>query len=236
MNNILANSKFDFTSDVVNIIVLIYDCSGSMESDVYAIREANRAFYSDFSRFEERKAVAISRCDFAEFISMSSFSTVDKFDTNYYAHGGTRLYKAISYAAKNTIEYYNELVRRLNIRPRITFLVFSDGCDNNDYSYEIDGAKQFITDLNALDATTVFVAFREAIRFNSGKELGFNLTRNISTVQELTSCLGTELSQSVKEQSRSAVSLKSKFFSQAAPAATGSASDEDTLSDDFFGV
>ena len=236
MKNIIANSKYNFTSDVVNIITLIYDTSGSMCDDEYAICAANDAFKEDFSKFEEKNAIVIARCDFDSEIRMSNFLPVEFFSTKYSTGGQTNLYKAISTAATVTIAYYDELVKRLNIQPRITFLVFSDGVDNCGGSYAFHKAIEDITQLNKLNATTVFVAFRDAIPENSGEKLGFNCTRNISNVQELISCLGMELSQSCKEQSKSAYSLKSSFFDQAAPAATGNAKDENVLSDDFFKV
>ena len=230
--------KFDFTSsDVVNIIALVYDYSGSMSSDVSAIRKANKAFYSDFSRFEEKASVAIAKAAFNENFSMTPFKTVSSFDTSYYAHGGTRLYDAISKAGSETIEYYNELVKRLNIRPRITFLVFTDGLDNSSTT-KFNAAKQMIAKLNSLDATTVFVAFRDAISGCIGDKLGFTCTKDISSVEELISCLGAELSQSCKEQSKSPVSLKSAFFSKAAPTPTEDAvkDADDMLSDSFFSI
>ena len=54
MNGIISDSKYDFSSDNINIIALLYDESGSMEEHVYAMQKANRAFFDDFSKFEEK--------------------------------------------------------------------------------------------------------------------------------------------------------------------------------------
>lgn len=231
--------KFDFPSDVINIFVLIYDYSGSMDCHENAIIEANKAFYSDFSRFEEKNSVAISKVCFTEHVTMSPFGPVSNFDTCYYANGGTRLYRAIIHAGEETIEYYTQLMKRLGIRARITFLVFTDGEDNENRPEEIEAAKKMITQLNSLEATTVFIAFDQAIEAKDGEKLGFTCTRDISTAEELISCLGIELSQSCKEQSRSAVSLQSKFFSKVATTQqddSDTPGEDDMLGDNFFDV
>lgn len=227
--------KYDFSSDSVDIITLLYDYSGSMEYYVSDMREANQAFHADFSKFEEKGSIAIAKGRFSDKFDMTSFDCVSCFDTSYSADGGTALYYAIVESAKKTIEYYNEIVKRLNIQPKITFLVFSDGEDNSSESY-LSEAKDVITQLNSLDATTVFVAFGAATRNETGANLKFSCTKNIDSAEELVRCMGKELSKSCKEQSKSAYSLKSAFFSKV----DGAAEEDDTENqaiqdDDFFG-
>lgn len=234
----MDNHLYSFSSDVVNIFVMVYDRSGSMESYQETIRKANRAFYEDFSRFEEKGSVAISKALFDRGVEMTPFGPVKNFSTDYYANGGTWLYNAIVEVGEETIAYYNEIVSRLNIRPRITFLVFSDGEDNNNSPTEIQAAKDMITKLNSLDATTVFVAFGEAIDAKDGEHLGFSCVRDITSASELISCLGTELSRSCIEQSKSAIALKSKFFSKAATDASAQTAPEvkKVVEDSFFNI
>jgi hypothetical protein len=60
----------------------------------------------------------------------------------------------------------------------------------------------------------------------------------VYSANELVSCLGTELSKSCIEQSKSAFSLKSSFFSKAA-AGTGAETNPEVkkvVSDSFFDV
>lgn len=232
----LETCKYDFSSDTINIIILLYDISGSMESDVSAMRKANKAFYEDFSRFEERGSIAIAKGVFANNFGMTSFDEVKEFNTSYEVGGGTALYYAIVQSIDNTVKYYDEIVKRLNVRPRITFLVFTDGDDNQSQNHRYN-ARDAIKELNSLDATTVLVAFRDATRSGIGDDLGFSCVKNIHTVQELVSCLGNELSKSCKEQSKSAYSLKSEFFSKA----DQNAEEDDTqnraiMDDDFFNI
>lgn len=230
----LNNCKYNFASDKVDIIVLVYDKSGSMQQFVSAMKEANVAFYNDFTRFEEKGSIAIARADFDNGFSMTSFSDIENFSTNYYASGGTELYQAIEYAAENTIAYFKEILKRLNIRPKITFLVFSDGEDNGYHSSLY--AQDYIKELNNMEATTVYVAFGSAIEAKTGEKLGFSCTKDITTVGELISTMGTQLSKSCKEQSRSLYSLKSAFFSKAAENAEDDVRDDISDEDFFFNV
>ena len=235
---LMANHLYTFSSDVINIFVMLYDYSGSMSEYTSNIRSANKAFYEDFSRFEEKGTVAISKARFSSGVDMTAFGPVKDFSTEYFASGGTRLYHAIKEVGDETIAYYDEIISRLNVRPRITFLVFSDGRDNDNYSSEIEEAKDMIARLNSLNATTVFVAFGEAIEIKDGELLGFSCIRDITSAKELVSCLGTELSRSCIEQSKSAFALKSRFFSKAATDASNGNTPEvkKVVADSFFDV
>lgn len=232
----LDRCKYDFSSDSINIFVNIYDISTSMEGDASAMRKANKAFKDDFSKFEERGSIAIAKGIFSDTFAMSPFDSVGNFNIGYEADGWTALFYAIVKSAENTIAYYDEIVKRLNIRPRITYLVFSDGCDNRSRSF-YEQAKEAIKQLNSIDATTVFVAFREAIEDKMGEELGFSCTKDIHSVKELISCMGSELSKSCKEQSKSAYSLKSEFFSKADQnSEEDEAQNQAIIDDDFFNI
>jgi len=201
------------------------------------MEKANKAFASDFSRFEDKGSIAVSKVKFNNYVEMSAFVSVDEFDTSYHADGGTELYYAIAVAADYTIQYYNEIIKRLNVRPRITFLVFTDGGDTSDSRSKYNDAVEAVRKLNSLDATTVFVAFGEAKNNNVSERLGFTCKREINTTSELIQCLGKQLSKSCKEQSRSVYSLKSEFFSQA----NNNSEDDDVadasiVDDDFFNI
>ena len=100
--------KYDFSSDSVDIITLVYDYSGSMDTYEADMLKANKAFHADFSKFEEKGSVAIAKGRFNDNFDMTSFDSVSQFDTSYSANGGTALYYAIVESAKKTIEYYNE--------------------------------------------------------------------------------------------------------------------------------
>lgn len=232
----VENCKYDFTSDNINIIMLLYDTSGSMYDNEGAIRRANSAFYKDFSKFEERGSIAISKSLFDHHVCLYPFDDIKNFSTSYCTGGGTALYDAIIETAKFMKDYYNEIVKRLNARAKITLLVFTDGYDESSSSSAKDAFKA-IKELNSLDATTVFVAFDQAIKAKTGDKLGFTCTKDINTVEELVSCLGIELSKSCKEQSRSVYSLKSEFFSKASADSGDDALDEQAIvDDDFFNV
>ena len=228
-HNVVMNSKYDFSSDTVNIFLFLYDKSGSMNGNTHAICLANQNFKKVFTAFEEKGSIAISKSVFSDGCQLSPFMSADHFNTSYETYGNTHLYSAIVSAATATMEYHAELIKRLNVQARITFLVFSDGEDNEGNPYSYERAQRAICQLNSLDATTVFVAFDSAISARDGEKLGFSCTRDIHSVDELVSCLGVELSKSCIEQSKSAYALKSNFFSQANQA-TGSDGQQSTES------
>ena len=231
----LSNCKYYFSSDNINIITLLYDTSGSMEDHCSKMRAGLKAFKKDFEKFEERGAIAISRGNFDSSFEMTPFREVANFNTNYYTGGSTHLYYAISKAVDLTVMYYNELVRRLNTRPRITFLVFTDGEDTGSPGWGMSDAINAIAQLNELDATTVFVAFDRAIDRKDGETLGFNCIKNVENANDLIECLGEDLSKSCQAQSRSAISLGSQFFSKAAAQSGGNTASAGNDDDDFFG-
>lgn len=230
----LEACKYDFASDNINIFINLYDQSGSMDNYVATMRKANKAFYNDFSRFEERGSIAISKAVFSDGFEMSSFGSVSDFDVSYNAYGNTALYNAIIRITANSLEYYKESIKRLNVRPKVTLLVFSDGEDNCGDENDFINARDAIKELNSIDATTVFVAFGNAVSAGIGEKLGFTCIKNITSAQELISCMGSELSKSCKEQSRSAYSLKSEFFSQAEKDSDQDEIDAQSITDDDF--
>ena len=177
--------------------------------------------------------------NFDSSFEMTPFREVANFNTNYYTGGSTHLYYAISKAVDQTVLYYNELVRRLNTRPRITFLVFTDGEDTGRPGWDMSDAINAIAQLNELDATTVFVAFDRAIDRKDGETLGFNCIKNVESANDLVKCLGENLSRSCQAQSRSGIPLCSQFFSTATEQSggdTGSAGNDDAafFNDPFF--
>jgi len=232
----MDNHLYTFSTDRVNIFMFVYDVSGSMDDYCSAIRKANRAFYNDFSRFEEKNSVAISKATFDDNCHISPFGPVKNFSVDYDVGGSTWLYSAIVKTGQELLDYVNEITSRLNIRPQVTYMVFSDGRDNG--PHRMDEARDMIAKLNSIDATTVFVAFGEAIQIKDGENLGFSCVRDINSSAELISCLGTELSQSCIEQSKSAFALKSKFFSKAATSDESPTSSEvkKVVDDNFFNL
>lgn len=230
----LNNCKYNFSTDSIYIFKLVYDASGSMDKDVNDIREANCNFKEDFSKFEGKNSVVISRSVFNNYTYSTEFLGIEDFKTDYYAKGGTELYRAIVQTVEETIDYYNEVIKRTNITPHITYIVLSDGGDNEYHDKNLSNdAKKAVEKIKELGGNCIFVAFREAVKLKDGQRLGFGSTENIKNRAMLKRLLGEELSKGVKEQSKSNYSLGSTFFSKAGVSENNNESEEFD-EDDFF--
>lgn len=241
MVNLEKCKKF-FDTDNGMIVLLLIDESGSMAGDTMVMIKALNAFFEDFRKFEERGKVSISKATFSSYMKMTDFLDIESFDRSYEPGGGTALYYSIKEAVDNLNAYYEEIVKSWGFRPKVTFVVFSDGEDNAGGSME--ETKRIIENLNKrMNANTVFVAFRKAIKMRMGKKMGFRCTVDANNANELITLMGEELSKSCQEQSRSSVSLGSNFYSQVSQPKTGEESGSQTdqmyqiLEDDsFFGI
>lgn len=203
-----------FSSDKANIFTLLLDSSGSMEEHVENVRKGIRMYKDSFEDFPEANSISVSICRFDYYFYGSEFKKVSDLNLNYSADGGTELYFAINKAAEELNNYVEEIVKEKGIKPKITFIVFSDGLsDSKRASFE--SAKKTIEKLNYAGATTVFIAFGDAIDSKCGKEMGFLSTIDVENKENLVNFLGVELSKSCKEQSRSMKALGANFFSKA---------------------
>lgn len=206
---------FDFSSDQINIFILVVDSSDSMSGDASNVEKGLKLYKKSFENFPEAGSIAVSVCKFNSNFYLGEFQPVTDFDTSYYTGGQTALYYSIVKSAEALQEYVEEITRRKNCVPRVTYILFSDGEPCGDRMNRRD-AQEKISEMNYAGYTTVYVAFGDGITSEFGKKLGFMSTINVKDRDTLVQFLGVELSKSCKEQSRSMKSLGANFFSQAA--------------------
>lgn len=214
-SKLLAQSETNFSSDKINIFIFILDSSGSMEYNASDVIEGLKMYQESFKDFPESNSIAVSVSKFANNFSPKPFENVREFTIEYNPYGWTALYVSIVEGAKYVKEYAELVTKKTGVIPKITFILFSDGVDNHGNGSE-KKAKATISDLNASDVTTVFVAFGDAISSEFGNNMGFQATIEVEKNETLKEFLGVELSKSCKEQSKSMKSLGANFFSQAA--------------------
>lgn len=202
---------FDFSSDRINVYGFVIDKSGSMENDVKNVKIGLKEYKNSFENFPELNSIVVSISKFSSDINLGDFRPLNEMDTSYSANGGTALYYSIVKGADHLKDYIAEIVMRKRIKPRATFIVFSDGKPEGDIMRREDAASA-IKNLNFAGITTVFAAFGDAISSNFGKKLGFMSTCDVNNLVEF---LGEELPKSCKEQSRSYKPLGANFFSKA---------------------
>jgi len=212
--DIKMSNMMNFTSDKVDVFLMLIDRSGSMDRDEQNVIKGLQLYQQSFQNFPEKGSIAVSVSQFNEDVYLKSFTSIDEMDTSYYTDGKTALYYSICKGARFLEEYIQEIISKKSIIPKATFIVFSDGEPCNDHASERDGAEA-IRRLNLEGVTTVFVAFGNSIESKFGERLGFMSTKDVRDRGELEHFLGVELSKSCKEQSKSMKGLGSNFFSQA---------------------
>lgn len=205
---------YDFSSDNINIFLLLIDNSGSMGNDEDNVRKGMKLYQKSFDNFPEANSIAVSVSMFNSDFYPADFKRVNEFNTRYHTDGGTALYYSIVKGAEHLKKYINKVTELKKCIPRATFVVFSDGEPCYDKMYWED-AKEAIDKLNYAGITTVFVAFGNAISSKFGKKMGFMSTIDVDDRETLINFLGVELSKSCKEQSKSLKALGANFFSQA---------------------
>lgn len=206
---------FDFSSDRMSIFLLLIDSSGSMEDDEKNVKKGLKMYQESFEGFSEANSIAISVCRFNEELHLSEFRPVSEFETYYCACGGTALHYSIVNAAEYLKHYVDEVIKRKECEPNVTFILFSDGLPSGDRAYPSQG-KNAIEQLNYSGVTTVFVAFGKAITSKFGQKMGFQSTIDVSDRNTLLNFLGEDLSRACQKQSKSRKPLGSNFFSKIA--------------------
>lgn len=205
-----------FSSDQVNVFILVVDSSGSMENNESNVKKGLELYKKSFENFPEIDSIAVSVCRFADTFNEDDFKQVSEMNTKYSANGATALYYSIVRGKEHLDKYIQQIIENKGVIPRATFILLSDGEPCNDQASRSE-AKAAIESLNYSDVTTVFVAFGKAIEAKFGDDLGFVATIDVNDKAEaLTQFLGVELSKSCKEQSQSMKALGSSFFSHAA--------------------
>ena len=232
----MRRNKLDFTSDKINIFLMVLDKSGSMACNRSNVKDGMNMYKESFESFPEKGSIAVSVCMFSEDFEKRPFEGVDEIDFSYYTDGGTALYYSICKGAEYLQEYIQEIIREKNIIPNATFIFFSDGepcCDTGTESQ----AKEAIEELNLQGITTVFVAFGDSIEKKFGERLGFLSVKDVRDRGDLETFLGKELSESCKEQSKSMKGLGANFFSKAVDGTSSSgysAKAQEVLEDDSW--
>lgn len=204
---------YDFSSDKINIFLILLDSSNSMSGDSNNVSNGLKAFKESFNDFYLANSIAVSVCRFNRDFFYGEFRPVKEMDTRYATGGATALNYAIVTAQNYLFSYVHEVVERTGIIPKVTFVCFSDGEPYNDRMSSSCG-KAAIEKMNYSRVTTAFAAFGGEISSQYGKDMGFMATVDVTKRSDLLNFLGVELSNSCKEQSQSLKTLGSSFFSR----------------------
>ena len=205
----------DFTSDRINVFMILVDASASMRHEAKKVRRGLENLKKSLKDFSEAGSIAISISRFNHDFYKSDFKPIFNIDTSYSADGTTALYYAINRGADVLKYYMDEIISEKHCNPRAYFILLSDGVsEGSDISEK--KARNAIEKLNYLGVTTIFVPFGDVITSEFGIEMGFLSVSDEIDKSSLDKFFGVDLSRSIKEQSISRKSLGKNFWSKAA--------------------
>ncbi len=223
----------DFSSDQINVFMILLDCSTSMDGEIRNVINGLQLYKKSFENFPEAGSIVVSVCRFSSDIHYGEFRPVNSMSTDYDTYGQTAVYYSIVKSAEFLQHYVQEITEKKNCIPRVTYILLSDGQPCGDRMRR-SSAEDKIREMNYAGYTTVYIAFGDGITSEFGKDLGFMATTDANNLVQF---LGVELSQSCKEQSKSMKSLGANFFSQAADKSTSAGYSQTTaqaLEDDWI--
>ncbi len=209
------NNVLDFSSDNINVFLMVLDSSSSMAGYASDVELGIRSYKNEFENFYEADSIAVAVSRFSSGYVAGRFEKVKNLSTDYSTGGSTALCYSIIAGAKQLTDYIKEVSKKTGTIPRGTFIFFSDGEPCSDKATP-EEAREEILKLNYAGITTVFVAFGEAIKSEFGKKIGFQAAIDVRDRTTLVQFMGEELSRSCKEQSQSMKALGADFFSHAA--------------------
>lgn len=202
----------DINSEVVNLIFVAIDQSGSMGSYVADMKKSLTNFKTALEGSKEVDEMLVARANFNMYkndIMVGGYKKITEFDTNYRTSGMTPLYDVVIEGAEKLNNYMTYL-KDQGMRVKAVFAVFSDGEDTSSQA-SISEARNAIVDLNNKEVTTAFISFgseaiteAEKLQFKNKLQVG-------STESELRKAFDC-LSKSVIESSKSVVGNQDNFF------------------------
>jgi hypothetical protein len=197
------NTSIDqISGEVVNLIFVAIDGSGSMSSYVSDMKKCLSEFKNAITNSKEVDEILIARADFASFINVGGYKKVVDFDIDYDADGNTLLYDVITEGFQKLLQYIDYL-KNQGVRVKIVFSVFSDGEDNGSRK-SLNDAKHCVEELSRKEITTAFISFGQGA-MNIAKSLSFKNILNVSSsASELRKAFDV-LSKSVISASKSVV-------------------------------
>jgi uncharacterized protein YegL len=205
----------ELDSEVVNLINVLIDQSGSMDSFSSDMKKSLEDFKDSTSNSREADTILVSRINFMESkVDISGYKKIGEFDTDFEADGYTPLFDAINEGVdkltNNGGTGYMDYLKQQGMRVKAVFSVFSDGYDNNSNA-GFDDAKAKISYLNKKEVVTACICFGSEAK-DQASRLGFkNILAVNSSSSELRKAFDC-LSKSVAENSKSVVNKVDDFF------------------------
>lgn len=210
------NTSIDeLDSEVVNLINISVDQSGSMSNYISDMKKSLSDFKDSINNSKEADTILVSRINFMDDdVDITGYKKIMDFDTDYDTDGQTPLYdaivKGIDKLTNSSGTGYMDYLKQQGMRVKSVFSVFSDGDDTNS-SHSFQEAKDRIQYLNKREIVTACVCFGSEAE-QEARQLGFkNILSVGSSASELRRAFNC-LSKSVVENSQSVVNKTEGFF------------------------
>lgn len=149
----IQNTAVDeLETEVVNLIFVGIDQSGSMYSYLRTMEDSLKEFKEALTNSKEADEMLIARANFNENdINVGGYKKIEQFDANYSASGLTPLYDVIVDGADKLTTYMTYL-KDQGMRVKAVFAIFSDGDDTSSRN-RLQEAKEKIDLLNSKEIT-----------------------------------------------------------------------------------
>lgn len=200
----------DINSELVNLIFVAIDQSGSMCRYIGDMKKSLKEFKDALTNSKEVDEMLIARANFNDCnVDVGGYKKVEDFNEGYNSDGGTPLYDVVIEGTKKLTDYMDYL-KQQGMRVKAVFSVFSDGEDTTSRN-SISAARQCIEELNNKEITTAFISFG-SYALTEAKNMKFKNILNVgSSASELRKAFDC-LSKSVIDSSKSVVPKTDDFF------------------------
>jgi len=200
----------DLDTEVINLVFLGIDGSGSMDSYSNDMKTALHDFKDAISNSKEVDEILVARANFNNnSIDVGGYKKIDDLNTDYQARGLTPLYDVVTEGSEKLLSYMTFL-KEQGMRVKAVFAIFSDGEDTSSRA-NVSDARKKIQQLNNQEITTAFISFGQEAQ-TEAQNLDFkNVLEVGSSASELRRAFNV-LSKSVIEASKSAVNTTDGDF------------------------
>lgn len=203
----------EIENDHMYVLGVAQDRSGTMGPYDSDMNGAMQNFVESVQGSKSDDEMLVSVTTFNSTVSSTGFQNVADLDTTYWSGGCTALYDAIIVAAKQVIDYVDQL-NASGVRTRGGLVIYSDGKDNVSQN-DAAAAAKMIAELIRREIMVAFVAFWQDAH-GIAKSLGVephNVLETDATPSELRRVWGI-ISKSAVSASKSAAAGSSQvgFF------------------------
>lgn len=199
----------DIDSEVVNLIFVAIDSSGSMSPYIKDMENSLNDFKDAIANSKEVDEILVARADFNTRIDIGGYKKINEFETQYDAMGMTVLYDVITEGADKLLQYMDYL-KQEGMRVKAVFAIFSDGEDTASNN-SVSQAKNKIQELNNREITTAFISFGSEAENEANRLDIKNVLKVGSSASELRKAFDC-LSKSVIDSSKSVINKTDDFF------------------------